>query len=53
MRWQSNPTEGWHTGFAWVPMLCSGGTVVWLEPFRFYFNRYGVVSNVLPLPKER
>lgn len=46
MRWRGY--EGaWHTGFALFPVRLSGGDVIWLEPFRYYVNQFGVVSTIL------
>jgi hypothetical protein len=42
-----NPATGWHDAFAWTPVTCSCGTVVWLEPYRFYLNQYGVIATIL------
>lgn len=48
MRWRTNPVEGWHTGFALFPVQCDDGQTVWLEPFRYYCNSLGWVTNRLP-----
>jgi hypothetical protein len=47
MRWRSNPLEGWHTAFAWLPVPCSDGTTVWLEPYRFYLSPQGLITTIL------
>lgn len=45
MRWKTNQFEGWHTGFAVVPVQLDDGTTVWLESFRYYVNKWGVIAS--------
>lgn len=47
MRWKTCPAEGWWTGFAWFPVMLSDGHTVWLEHFRFYVSRSGMITTLL------
>lgn len=47
MRWRTNPLEGWHTGFALVPVQLSDGTTVWFETFRYFLAPNGAITTLI------
>lgn len=51
MKWKTNPLEGWHTGFAWIPTPLPDGTTIWMEPYRYYVSHQGTITTITGMPK--
>lgn len=52
MKWKTNPLEGWHVGFAWLPIPLSTGETIWLEPYRFHLSPQGAITTIVAIPKS-